>query len=221
MSEKVAHAGRRVRFSLPPGSDDFLGGQALARGRFIAFFQPPATDKSFDTPPIAAVTFGAVRIDAVVAPFAGDGMAAGQNFPAEDDAAAAAGAHDHAENQVLAAPGAAERLGHGESVGVVLQVELPAQQILQILCEWRAVQALGVGVAQQAGFWRDRARRDNAERVRSPVYLLRHLFVEPGNVGENLFVAEFLLGGDAFAEQLPVAAAQHDALYLRAPEIDT
>ena len=86
-----------------------------------------------------------------MAPLAGEGLQARDHLAFMDDAAAAARAHDDAEHQFLAFARAEQRLGHRETIRVVLNLNFPAEQRLQVRLHRLAVHADGVGVFQQAG----------------------------------------------------------------------
>lgn len=99
----------------------------------------------------------------VVAPFAGDGVGTADQPAAHDEAATDAGADDHGEHHLRARAGAIRGFGHREAVGVVRQAQRPLQQRLQVLLQRLAVEAGGVGVADQAGDRRQRAGRADAD----------------------------------------------------------
>ena len=68
-----------------------------------------------------------------------------------DDAAAAAGAEDDAEDHAEPGAGAVGRLAEGEAVGVVLDPDLAFERLAHVVVEAMAVQGDGVGVLDQAG----------------------------------------------------------------------
>ena len=63
----------------------------------------------------------------VMAPFAGDAVAATHHLAIDHDAAAAAGAEDDAEHHAVAGAGAIDGLGQREAVGVVLDAHLASR----------------------------------------------------------------------------------------------
>ena len=59
-----------------------------------------------------------------MSPLTGDRLQPAVHLAVDDDAAAAAGAHDHAEHDAVPSAGAGERFSEGEAVGVVLDRRL-------------------------------------------------------------------------------------------------
>ena len=105
----------------------------------------------------------AIRRQAVVAPFAGDGVGAGQQLAVDDDAAADAGAEDHAEHHPGADARAVDGFGQGKAVGIVGDAHLARQQLLQVLPERPADQTGRVGVLDQAAHARFRTGDADAD----------------------------------------------------------
>ena len=104
-----------------------------------------------------------------VAPFAGDALAAVDQAPVHHDAAAAAGADDHAEHRAMADAGAVRRLAEREAVGVVAHPHLARQLGAEVAVQRMAVQHLRVGVLHQPARRADHAGDADAQAaVRRP-----------------------------------------------------
>src|SRR4051812_13483222 len=98
----------------------------------VTRLQTAATDVGLDASALAAVAERAVGVDRGVAPFAGDALRAGEDFALVNNSAAAAGAHDHAENQVPSAARAVKSLGHREAIGVILNRDFSSEHAFEI-----------------------------------------------------------------------------------------
>src|SRR5262249_33735220 len=99
----------------------------------------------------------------VVAPFAGDGIRAGQRPAVDDDAGAYPGAEDGSEYDTRTGSCAVGRLGDGETVGVILQPHRTAERVREIAVERSADEPCGVGVLDDAGGRRDCAGYADAD----------------------------------------------------------
>ena len=85
-----------------------------------------------------------------MSPFAADGIGTGQQPAVHDDATADAGAENNSEYDRRAPPGPIDGFLKGKTIGVVGQSYLALEQRLQVVLQGLTVQALGVGIAQQA-----------------------------------------------------------------------
>src|SRR5262249_36322289 len=121
-----------------------------------------ARDQRLDAAALAAVASGSGGIDRVMAPLAGDVLRPGPDRAADDDAAADAGAEDHAEDELVAAAGAGDRFGEGEAVRVVLHRDAKAEPRFEVGEERLAVQALRIRVLERPAR-RERPRRADAD----------------------------------------------------------
>ncbi len=125
--------------------------------------KPGTAEKALDASPLAAITRrpGTLVVagprQGIVAPFAGDGVAAGEYPPADDQAAADAGAEDDPEYNVMAGPGPVGGLGDGEAVGVVGETHGAAEGGFEVLVQGPADERGRVGVLDHA-----RGRRKGA-----------------------------------------------------------
>ena len=97
-------------------------------------------------------------------PLAGDGIGSAQQTPADGDATADTRAEDHGEDVRRTRRRAIPCLRHGEAVGVIGQVDLVPQHGLEVLLEGPAVETGGIGVLEEAGGRRDRARMTDTDR---------------------------------------------------------
>ena len=86
-----------------------------------------------------------------VAPFAGDPMAALDDAAIHDDAAAATGAEDHAEDHPAAAARTVRGFRQSEAIGIVLHPHVSAQQRCEVGIQPVAVQRGRVGILDQSG----------------------------------------------------------------------
>jgi hypothetical protein len=162
----------------------------------------------------------AVRIDRDVAPFAGDGLRAGDDFPFINDAAAAARAHDDAEDKFLSPPGSVKGLRHGETVRVVLDFDFAAQAPFEIGLKRLAIQAHGIGILEQSRAARNGPRRADAERVRRVMNGRGQFAVKTRDTLQNVRVAILLFRFDAFAKNFRALGVQDDAFDFGAAEVN-
>ena len=154
----------------------------------------------------------------VVAPLAADRVGADPDAAAMDDAAADAGAQDHAEDHRRAGAGAVARLGEREAVGVVLEPHLAAERIAEIAPERHADELRRVGVLDQAGGRRHRARHADAHRAAAADACLEAL--DHLTHGQHRGAVVARRRGDAQARQLAARGIDGDRLDLGAAEID-
>ncbi len=99
----------------------------------------------------------------VVAPLAGYPTPAVQQLAVDDDAAAGAGADDHAEYATPAGAGAVHGLAERKAVGVVRRAHLAFEQRGQVALQRVAVEHRRIRVAHLAGHRTDRARNADAD----------------------------------------------------------
>ena len=99
----------------------------------------------------------------VVAPFAGDGVAAFVDLAAERQTAAAAGAEDGGEDDGGSGGGAVMGFGRGEAVGVVGAADGAVEGGFQVVAEGLAGHPDRVGAFDQAGGRADRAGHSDAD----------------------------------------------------------
>lgn len=126
-------------------------GKFLAGGGSVKFFEAGAGKDGLDAAFFSAVAGGAIFIEDVVAPFAGDAVAAGENFFVDDESTADAGAEDDAEDGGVFNSCAEGGLGEGEAVGVVFDDDGAAEGVLEIGLEGAAIEADGVGIFEETG----------------------------------------------------------------------
>ncbi len=98
-----------------------------------------------------------------VPPLAGNAVGAFDQMAIEGDAAAATGADDDGEYALGALGRAIERFGQGQAVGVVSQLDRPAERRFHILMKTTPVEIGRIGVAHDAGPRRGRPRRTDAD----------------------------------------------------------
>ena len=132
-------------------------------------------EKCFDATRATAVTrrpgtFVLVGPDArpgkgIMAPFAGDSVRAGDQISLVDQAAPDAGAKNDAEDAVRPFARAVDGFRKREAVGVVRQAHRSSERGLEILVQLLAKQPDRIGVLDQAGRRRDRARNSDAHRT--------------------------------------------------------
>ncbi len=177
----------------------------------VEALEPAAADQGFDAAPGTAPALGSVRIDGHVSPLAGDGLHAGDDVATADNAAAAAGSHDHAKDQVSAHCRAAYGFGQSETVGVVLNDDFSTQQSLEVLFERLIVQAERVRILHESGARRDGAGCANAKRVSLLLDLVKHQLIQLFDIVQDMFVAMFLFRRKALTEAFPVLVIENDA----------
>ena len=95
-----------------------------------------------------------------------------------DDAPAAAGSHDDAEDQLFTLAGAVKRLGHGEAIRVVLHSDFAAEHQFEVGFQRPSVQADGVGILHHARARRNRPRGADPEGVWRAMNALRKFAVK-------------------------------------------
>ncbi len=103
----------------------------------------------------------------VVPPLAGDGIGAGEHLAVDDDAAADAGAEDHAEHRLRAGAGTIDGFRQRETVGIVGEAHVASQRRFEVALERLADQAGRVGVLDQARDARFGTRYADAHRSAS------------------------------------------------------
>jgi hypothetical protein len=94
-----------------------------------------------------------------VPPLAGDPVGTGQELSVRHDACTYSGAQDRTEDHAMAGAGPIGRLRQREAVGVVLDAYVAIEALDQIVQQGPAIQPRRVGIAQEPGRRRDRARR--------------------------------------------------------------
>ena len=140
-------------------------------------------------------------MDGHVAPFTGDGLRAGEDFALVNDASATARAHDDAENQFLSPARPVQRLGHRETIGVVLDLNFPAENPFEVRLQRLAVHANRVGIFQQAGARRDGPGRADAERMRRALNVGGQFVMQSLDAVQDVGITLFLLRLHALAEK--------------------
>src|SRR5690348_5958807 len=85
-----------------------------------------------------------------MAPLAGDPMGAAMDVAMHDDAAAAAGAKDDAEDNAVTGASTIGRFAEGEAVCVVLDADLAVEALADVVVETVAVQSNGISAFDQA-----------------------------------------------------------------------
>ncbi len=154
-----------------------------------------------------------------MSPLAAEAVAAGVDAVADGDAAAAAGAEDDAEDEVVGFGGAVGGFGDGEAVGVVGAADLAAECGAEVEFEGLAVEPGGVGVLDQAGGADDGAGDADANGAGLAGQGL-HGLDEALDGGEGGGVVA-LRGGDAAAVELVAVVVEGDGFDLGAAEVDT
>ena len=153
----------------------------------------------------------------VVAPLAGDLVRSIVNPPADRDAAANAGAEDHAEHRVVPATGAVARFREGETVRVVGNAHGPAEPGLQVGLQGPAVEPGGVRVLDQAGSAGDDAGDADADGAAAPGLRLQ-LGDEPDDGVQSAFVLPW--GRHAPSGGDDAVGRERDGFRLGAPQVD-
>ena len=153
----------------------------------------------------------------VVAPLAGDVVAAAHDFAVHHHAAAAAGAEDDAEHHALTRPGAVDRLRKRETVGVVLHPHLAVEQSADVTIERVPVQGDRVGVLHQAGDRADHARDADPHGCGNaqPGFRVAH---QAGDALQGCLIAVWRV--DAVTEALAAVGADDRDFDLGAAEVD-
>jgi hypothetical protein len=100
-----------------------------------------------------------------VSPLAGQAVGSGVGVAAEGDAAAAAGTHDHAEDNMEVAGGAVGGLADSEAVGIIGAADRAREGVREVALQRAAVEPERVGILDQA-CGRDNGARDaDADRA--------------------------------------------------------
>jgi hypothetical protein len=86
-----------------------------------------------------------------VPPFSGNAVRPFAHDAVNTDAATAPGPHDYPEYQAISSPCPGPAFSQGEAVGIIAYRHRPAKQLLEVVLQWVADQAGGVGIADQAG----------------------------------------------------------------------
>ena len=113
-----------------------------------------------------------------------------------------------------------ECFGHGKAIRVVLNLNFPVEDPLQVGLYRLAVHADGIGIFLQPGSRRDGSGRPHAERVGRIPDVGGQFIVQPLDAVENVPVAVFLLGIHALAEKLLAGGVQDNAFNLGAAEVN-
>ena len=146
-------------------------------------------------------------------------------MPADADAAAAAGAQDDAEHQVIPLGGAISGFGQGEAVGVVFHGDGAAQEAFQVRLEGVADEPGGVGILDPAASIVDGAGDADADGATLTVgHFIQCASGQRVDGIPNLFVfgraVRITRRGHAFPEQAAAIRVQQDGLDLGAAQID-
>jgi hypothetical protein len=157
----------------------------------------------------------------VVAPLAGDGIAAVEHLSIDDDARAHARAQDHAEHHGVARAGAVDRLGQRKAIRIVAHPDRAAEQRFEIVLERPAVEAHGVRSAQQSRRARQRARRadPHGSRTRDNAQSSLDVRHEAGDRAQRALVIAMRRGNAVTQPFLPFGI-ECDDFDLGAAEID-
>jgi hypothetical protein len=153
-----------------------------------------------------------------VAPLARDAVTAGDHGALDDHAGAGARADDHAEHDARAGRSAVDSLREREAVRVVGQSDGPTERLGEQTVERQTVEADCVRAAEQAGLRGEGARRTDAHAAALARACLE-LPDQPGDRRDDgARVAPWRL--DPQPRVLLAGLAEHDALDLRASEVD-
>src|SRR5260221_5762579 len=147
---------------------DFLRGLSRSGHALVVGGERRSGEEALDATEFAAVAERAGTLgigwpgQRIVAPFAGDGIDAGKQPAADDDAAADPGPEDDAEDRPCAGGGAVDGLREGKTVGIVGHPDLARERGRDVAVERMADQASRISVLDQAGSGRDGARHSDA-----------------------------------------------------------
>jgi hypothetical protein len=154
-----------------------------------------------------------------VSPFTGDGIGAAQGPAVDHDAAADAGAEDHAEHHGGTGTGAIDGFRQGKAVGVVGEAHFALQYGLQVALQRLADQAGGIGILDQAGDARLGARDTHAHRGTGADFLFGALDQSGhGHHGGHVIA---LRRGDAFAQHDGTIVAEAGDFDFAAAKVDS
>jgi len=135
------------------------------------------------------------------------------------DASPHAGAQDHAEHNLATRCGAVGGFGDGEAVGVIGQSHFAAEDALEVLLQWPAVEAGGIGVLDQSGGGRNRPGRREAYPASSAD--LSFEFCHDSDDGLDRLFIRTLRRGHTQAGALSTRGVEHQTFDLCAAEIDS
>jgi hypothetical protein len=154
----------------------------------------------------------------IVAPFAGDGVRAGDDAAVDHDAATDSGAEDDREHHLAAGTGTIGRLRQPEAVGIVGERDRAVELVAQVAVQGPAVEPGRVGVLDHAGRGRDRPRMPDADGA-ALAELGLDVPYQPGNRIERRVVVG-RRRRPAAAHQLTSLLVERDHLDLGAAQVD-
>ena len=159
--------------------DDLGRQQTLARAPLVVRRHAGSRQERFDaavTPAVAGRSGHLVGLgprQRVVSPLARNRIRTRQQMPAHDNAGTGAGADDDSEDDLGVRTGAISRFRHRKAVRVVGDPHGPPKTPLEILEERLSDQPGGVGVLDEAGGGRNRARDTHADARRDSGFGIR------------------------------------------------
>ena len=165
----VAGVGRR---------GDLRCAQILARSDAKLARQSRSREESLDASGFTAVTWRPGRFirirprQWIVTPFACDAVASRYHAPVDHDSAADSGSDDHAEHHARVARRAIDGFREREAVRVVLDADGAAELRGEIAIQRPSIEHDTVGILDESGARRNRARSSDADRAGAPEFFL-------------------------------------------------
>ena len=193
-----------------------------AAGAVAILGQGGAGDVPFQAAFVAAETFRIWQVlgvgprQRIVAPFAADAVQTGHHLAVHDNTAAAAGAQDNSEYNLLAGGRAIGRFRQRETIRVVLDTDRTRQEFAEVAVERVAVHPNGVGVFYHAGGGHDGAGNTHADTAAHGQFRLGRTD-QTGHTAQRRFVAAGIW--HAPAQHRRSLRIEHDNFDFRAAEI--
>jgi len=204
--------------AIAEGLENALGIGDPAGGGPVGFGQCRSGEQRLDASAAAAVAQGAVRHDFVVAPFARDVLRTTPDPAAQDDAATDSRSQNDSEGNRSVAAGAEPCFRKGKAVGVIFEMNFPPEALFQILVNGLAVEALGIGILQQAVSRGKRSGRADPQRQAFACGFQRAH--QLGNPAEDMLVATFLFRRNPVAVENLSVRPHPDSFDLGPAQID-
>ena len=152
-----------------------------------------------------------------MAPFAGNGIGAGEQLAADHDAAAGTCAENDAEHGCRAFTRAIRCFRQRKTVGIVCDADRTAKRRLDIPAKGMAIEPGAVRILHEAGRRRDCARHAYADAAGFACFRFERRN-EIADRGYGRLIAS-LRRGNALARLLHAACVQRDAFDFRAAEV--
>src|SRR5271166_5066994 len=165
------HHCERIRGAGVGGGRDLIRAHLLAGADAVVMREAGAREKRLDTSVLAAIAvrarqlLGAWPCERIVAPFACDAIASRDDPPIDHDSGAHSGPEDDAEHHRGVARGTIDGFRKRKTVRVIFDTYRAAEFRLKIAVKRASIERNAVGIFDEPGARRDRARRADADRT--------------------------------------------------------